>query len=86
MSFFFFILGQQNDCEKALGLWTSMQEENIQPTETFLIKLGEFLKNNGREVPFIIPELKSEASEETPTVDNSLNTRNFIPAVNAKNQ
>ncbi|XP_045595399.2 leucine-rich PPR motif-containing protein, mitochondrial [Procambarus clarkii] len=77
---------QQNDCEKALGLWTSMQEENIQPTETFLIKLGEFLKNNGREVPFIIPELKSEASEETPTVDNSLITRNFTPAVNAKNQ
>lgn len=42
--------------EKALGLWTKMQEESIAPSEAFLIKLGDFLEAKGFEVPFVIPK------------------------------
>lgn len=41
--------------EKALGLWTKMQEEDITPSEQFLTKLGLFLKSKNLEVPFVIP-------------------------------
>lgn len=42
--------------EKALGLWTKMQEEDIQPSDAFLTKLAEFLRANDLEVPFVEPE------------------------------
>ena len=43
--------------DKALGLWTTMQEENITPSDTFLIKLAEFLKSENCEVPFHVPAI-----------------------------
>lgn len=42
--------------DKALGLWTKLQEENITPSDQFLISLSDFLKQNSIEVPFIVPE------------------------------
>lgn len=33
-----------------------MQEEDCQPTDKFLLKLGSFLKANGIDVPFVMPE------------------------------
>ncbi|XP_052899073.1 leucine-rich PPR motif-containing protein, mitochondrial [Anopheles moucheti] len=45
----------EKDAVKSLGLWTRMQEENVTPSDAFLTELGEFLKNNGYEVPFAIP-------------------------------
>ncbi|KAK8734064.1 hypothetical protein OTU49_005996 [Cherax quadricarinatus] len=80
---------QQNECEKALGIWTSMQEENIEPSETFLIRLGEFLKENGHEVPFIMPEAKQDIIEKEPSVANfrtALTERDFTSAVSIKNK
>lgn len=44
-----------NQPEKALGLWTKMQEEDIAPTEQFLTTLGKYLQSNNLEVPFVIP-------------------------------
>lgn len=41
--------------EKALGLWTKMQEEDIAPSEQFLVKLGNFLQSKGIAVPFSVP-------------------------------
>ncbi|XP_029714531.2 leucine-rich PPR motif-containing protein, mitochondrial [Aedes albopictus] len=41
--------------EKALGLWTKMQEEDQTPTDEFLVELSNFLKANGYEVPFVAP-------------------------------
>nr|CAD7437873.1 unnamed protein product [Timema bartmani] len=41
--------------EKALGLWTRMQEEDVQPSDEFLYKLGTFLTAQGLSVPFTIP-------------------------------
>lgn len=44
-----------NQPEKALGLWTKMQEEDIAPTEQFLTTLGKYLQANNLEVPFVMP-------------------------------
>ncbi|CAG9765541.1 unnamed protein product [Ceutorhynchus assimilis] len=49
---------KQNDAEKSLGLWTQMQEEDLQPTDQFLLKLGSFLQEKGLQVPFAIPHPK----------------------------
>jgi hypothetical protein len=34
-----------------------MQEEDVQSSDEFLSTLGTFLKNEGKEVPFVIPEV-----------------------------
>ncbi|XP_055641196.1 leucine-rich PPR motif-containing protein, mitochondrial [Toxorhynchites rutilus septentrionalis] len=50
----------EKEPEKALGLWTKMQEEDETPSDAFLIELSTFLKTNGYEVPFIVPEAKAQ--------------------------
>lgn len=45
-----------NEAEKALGLWTKMQEEAVTPTDAFLLRLNEMLKRNNIDVPFVVPE------------------------------
>lgn len=47
---------KENEPDKALGLWTKMQEENISPSDAFLIKLAEFLRSKDLEVPFVVPQ------------------------------
>ncbi|KAG8226771.1 hypothetical protein J437_LFUL006294 [Ladona fulva] len=44
-----------NDADKALGLWTQMQDEDVQPTDEFLISLAGLLRKNNKEVPFVVP-------------------------------
>lgn len=46
---------KQEDIDKALGLWTQLQEEDLLPTEQFLTALGSFLKERNIPVPFVIP-------------------------------
>ncbi|KAF2894634.1 hypothetical protein ILUMI_11532 [Ignelater luminosus] len=58
---------KQDDVDKALGLWTQMQEEDMAPTDKFLYKLGSFLTENGVEVPFVIPQ-PPEIKTETVTI------------------
>ncbi|XP_076067194.1 bicoid stability factor [Oratosquilla oratoria] len=62
---------KKNNFDKALGIWTSMQEENIEPSEAFLYDLGTFLKSNGKPVPFVMPEVKTQE----PTKSNKLNEK-----------
>lgn len=45
-----------DETEKALGLWTKMQEEGVTPTDAFLLKLAELLNRKNIEVPFVVPE------------------------------
>lgn len=45
-----------DEAEKALGLWTKMQEEAVTPTDAFLLKLAELLKRKNVDVPFVVPE------------------------------
>nr|XP_021192971.2 leucine-rich PPR motif-containing protein, mitochondrial [Helicoverpa armigera] len=47
-----------NETDKALGLWTILQEEGEIPSDQFLSYLGQHLKSKNREVPFIIPDHK----------------------------
>lgn len=46
---------REGNVDKALGLWTLLQEESVAPTDKFLIHLADFLKANNLDVPFIIP-------------------------------
>lgn len=55
----------KKDSEKALGLWTQMQEEDVQPTDEFLINLSNFLKSEGQPVPFVVPQTKTETKNSS---------------------
>ncbi|CAB3223179.1 unnamed protein product [Arctia plantaginis] len=48
-----------DETDKALGLWTVLQEDGEVPSEQFLKYLGQHLKSKNRQVPFVIPEDKS---------------------------
>ncbi|XP_044733810.1 leucine-rich PPR motif-containing protein, mitochondrial [Chrysoperla carnea] len=56
---------KQDDVDKALGLWTRMQEEDTQPSDEFLLKLGSFLKTKERNVPFTIPQKSAVKKPES---------------------
>jgi hypothetical protein len=67
-----------------------MQEEDVQPTEEFLSTLGTFLKNEGKEVPFVIPEVvrvteahrgRGESHEAEASGTTLTATQNFIQAL-----
>lgn len=55
-----------DETDKALGLWTILQEEGEIPSEQFLQQLGKHLKSKNRPVPFNIPdEFKSKPAKTT---------------------
>uniref|UniRef100_A0A0K8SN95 Leucine-rich PPR motif-containing protein, mitochondrial n=1 Tax=Lygus hesperus TaxID=30085 RepID=A0A0K8SN95_LYGHE len=45
-----------DDVDKAEGLWTQMQEEDVKPSDSFLTNLGELLEKHGRPIPFEVPK------------------------------
>ncbi|KAJ9586127.1 hypothetical protein L9F63_020226, partial [Diploptera punctata] len=66
---------KSDDPDKALGLWTRMQEENVQPSDEFLSTLGKFLIKKGRDVPFVLPEIDSSSQDvekDVPTATHRL--------------
>ncbi|CAG7705630.1 unnamed protein product, partial [Allacma fusca] len=46
----------KGDTEKALSIWTSLQEENVQASDNLLVELANFLQTNNQPVPFVIPK------------------------------
>lgn len=54
-----------NDAEKALGLWTKMQEENVAPSDAFLVTLAKLLESKNMKIPFSVPEVKEKQNVET---------------------
>ncbi|XP_001356649.3 leucine-rich PPR motif-containing protein, mitochondrial [Drosophila pseudoobscura] len=50
-----------DEAEKALGLWTKMQEESLTPTDAFLLKLAEILRRKNIDVPFVVPETQQQS-------------------------
>lgn len=50
-----------DEAEKALGLWTKMQEEAVTPNDAFLLKLAELLRRKNIDVPFVVPETQRES-------------------------
>lgn len=57
MKFTVFASGQADNVDKALGLWTQMQDEDVQVSDQFLSKLGWFLHSKGLKAPFAVPTL-----------------------------
>lgn len=53
---------KENQPDKALGLWTKMQEDDMTPSEQFLQTLAQLLKANKMAVPFA--EVKVEKKEK----------------------
>lgn len=69
--------------EKALGLWTTMQEEDVSPSDDFLIKLAKFLKSEGQEVPFHVPVASQVEVAREPAINQTkkeASNRNITPA------
>ncbi|KAK9870349.1 hypothetical protein WA026_006434 [Henosepilachna vigintioctopunctata] len=62
---------KEEDTDKAFGLWTQMQEEDLPPSDQFLITLAKYLDKKGLEVPFIIPEEKKMPRKVVSSVNNS---------------
>ncbi|XP_037819162.1 leucine-rich PPR motif-containing protein, mitochondrial [Lucilia sericata] len=56
---------KSEDAEKALGLWTKMQEESITPNDAFLIKLAELLESKNMTVPFVVPQTEKQKARKT---------------------
>jgi len=52
-----------DEAEKALGLWTKMQEESLTPNDAFLLKLADILKRKNIDVPFVVPETQKEQAK-----------------------
>ncbi|XP_058445927.1 leucine-rich PPR motif-containing protein, mitochondrial [Malaya genurostris] len=78
--------------EKALGLWTKMQEEDETPSEAFLVELSNFLKDSGYEVPFVVPtdtatppKVTKKDQSATPKRWISPTTKNFKAAIKSRN-
>lgn len=63
--FFLYFLEETNDSRKAEAVWTKMQEENLIPRERTLRMLADILRSNGDEVPFEVPEVKSEEAQSS---------------------
>lgn len=60
-----------DEAEKALGLWTKMQEEAVAPTDAFLLKLAELLKRKNIDVPFVVPEASPSKSKRNRTTNKT---------------
>lgn len=53
---------KSNETDKALGLWTVLQEEGTVPTDQFLVYLANHLQSKNIPVPFVMPSEKSAKS------------------------
>ncbi|XP_068183613.1 leucine-rich PPR motif-containing protein, mitochondrial [Antennarius striatus] len=66
---------KRNDWQKAMVVWTKMQEENIIPRSATLYLLADIMSRNGQTVPFELPKTfyrKTEAEpKETQNVEDS---------------
>uniref|UniRef100_A0A1B6MDN1 Pentacotripeptide-repeat region of PRORP domain-containing protein n=1 Tax=Graphocephala atropunctata TaxID=36148 RepID=A0A1B6MDN1_9HEMI len=77
---------QADNVDKAYGLWTQMQDEDVQVNDQFLIKLGSFLKSKGLQVPFEIPEpVVTKKPIETEVQKQSQNNSALTSAIRANN-
>uniref|UniRef100_A0A8C2QBN6 Leucine rich pentatricopeptide repeat containing n=1 Tax=Cyprinus carpio TaxID=7962 RepID=A0A8C2QBN6_CYPCA len=56
---------ETNDWQKAEATWMKMQEENLAPRERTLRLLADILKNNDKEVPFEVPEVKEPIQSDS---------------------
>lgn len=75
---------KENNVQKALGVWTLMQEEDVHPSVQTLNFLGEFLKKNNEPVPFAIPSVRVDNTEETNALLRSIQAEDADQALEIK--
>lgn len=80
---------KSDDVDKAIGLWTQMQDEDVQPSEQFLTKLGQLLQKHNKPVPFALPNEPKKVKEEDELLNKqskpvSSQVKSFRRAVNAR--
>lgn len=63
--------------DKAVGLWTILQEEGEVPSKHFLSYLGKHLKSKNMEVPFVMPNVGAQ-EVNTKEKQTNLPTKNDI--------
>ncbi|XP_034826727.1 leucine-rich PPR motif-containing protein, mitochondrial [Maniola hyperantus] len=68
-----------DETDKALGLWTVLQEEGEVPSDQFLVYLGNHLKSKDRQIPFVIPELVAPKTEQPKTAIQTKKSENEQP-------
>lgn len=68
-----------NETDKAVGLWTILQEEGEVPSNQFLLYLGNHLKSKNMEVPFVLPE---EPKQEKPKKKQIVKPMQNLPTKN----
>lgn len=79
-----------DETDKAIGLWTILQEESEVPSKQFLLYLGNHLKSKNREIPFVMPDVevekpkKDEKAKAQKLVTSQLPTKNEL-SVNIEN-
>lgn len=52
-----------NNWEEGLELWKEMQEENVRPSELFMMILTELLKRNDQSLPYQVPQSSLDVEE-----------------------
>ena len=60
-----------DNADKAIDVWTAMQEEGVNSSDQFLVKLANYLKSKGIKPPFNI-------SEETLKIYNKEGRRHSV--------
>lgn len=83
-----------NETDKALGLWTLLQEEGEIPSEQFLAYLGNYLKSKNCKVPFAMPEvpfagqnqIETKPKESKPKADTVRPPKSVKPTKNEVSQ
>jgi len=75
---------KSGDTAKALGVWTTMQEENVQPSDNTLAFLGTFLLRSGCQVPFVIPNEQTASRQNVSQLDTLLRNADVEEALSLK--
>ncbi|CAH2267569.1 jg11858 [Pararge aegeria aegeria] len=73
-----------DETDKALGLWTLLQEESEVPSDQFLMHLGNHLKSKNRPIPFVLPEAEVVQKPVNPTPTAAIPKRNTDPSKTSK--
>uniref|UniRef100_A0A8C1ET81 Leucine rich pentatricopeptide repeat containing n=1 Tax=Cyprinus carpio carpio TaxID=630221 RepID=A0A8C1ET81_CYPCA len=71
---------ETNDWQKAEATWMKMQEENLAPRERTLRLLADILKNNDKEVPFEVPEVKEPIQCPVQKSVTQIRKQSFYPS------
>ncbi|CAL4063698.1 unnamed protein product, partial [Meganyctiphanes norvegica] len=74
---------KEGETEKALSLWNNIQEEELQPDDDFLNRLGFFLKSHDIKVPFEFNNTGNTATSQQEIFDS---VKPYVPLSSTENK